>query len=53
MGKSNVHKVQGLSLEQGVFDFDLRKQNSFAPGQIYTVLSRVKIYDNIYCIGEF
>ena len=22
-------------------------------GQIYTALSRVKIYDNLYCIGEF
>ena len=48
-----VHKVQGLSLEQGVIDFDLRKQKSFGLGQIYTELSRVKAYDNLYCIGEF
>ena len=26
---STVHKVQGLSLEQGVIDFDLKKQKSF------------------------
>ena len=29
---STVHKVQGLSLEQGVIDFDLQKQKSFGPG---------------------
>ena len=50
---STVLKVQGLSLEQGVIDFDLRKQKSFGPGQMYTALSRVNTYDNIYCIGEF
>ena len=50
---STVHKVQGLNLEQCVIDFDLRKQKSFVPGQIYTVFSRVKTYDNLYCIGEF
>ena len=50
---STVHKVQGLSLEQGVVDFDLQKQRSFGAGQIYTALSRVKTYDDLYCIGEF
>ena len=50
---STVHKVQGLRLEQGVIDSDLRKQKSFEPGQIYTVFSRPKPYDNLYCIGEF
>ena len=50
---STVHKVQGLSLEQGVNDFDLRKQKSFGPDQIYTALSTVKTYDNLYYIGEF
>ena len=39
---SSVRKVQGVSLEQGVIDFDLRKQKSFGPWQIYSVLSRVK-----------
>ena len=50
---STVHKVQGLSLEEGVIDFDLQKQKSFESGHRYTVLSRVKTYDNLYCIGEF
>ena len=48
---STVDKVQ--SLEQGVIDFDLRKQKSFGEGQIYTALSRVKTYDNLYCDREF
>ena len=50
---STDHKVQSLSLEQGVIDFDLQKQKSFGPGQMYTALSRVKTYDNLYCLGEF
>ena len=49
---STVHKVQGLSLEQGVIDFNLQKQKSFGPGQISTAFGRVKTYDNLYCIGE-
>ena len=48
-----VLKVQGLSFEQGVTDFDWQKQKSFGLGQMYTVLSRVKTYYNLYCIGEF
>ena len=50
---STVRKVQGLSLEQGVVDFDLQNQRSLGAGQLYTALSRVKTYDNPYCIGEF
>ena len=50
---SAVHKVPSLSLEQDVTDFDLQKQISFGPGQIYNALSRVKTYDKVYCVGEF
>ena len=50
---STVHQVQSLILEQGVVTFDLRKQISFGASQIYTALSRVKTYDNLYCIEEF
>ena len=50
---STVHKVEGLSLEQDDTDFDLQNQKSFAPGKMYIALSRVKTYDNLYCIGEF
>ena len=48
-----VHKVQGLSLEKGVIDFNLQKQKLFGPGQMYTALLRVKTYDNLFCVGEF
>ena len=37
---SIVHKVQGLSLDQRVVDFDLKKQKFFRPGHIYIALSR-------------
>ena len=36
-----IHKVQGLSLEEGVVNFDLQKQRTFGQGQMYTALSRV------------
>ena len=31
-----------LRVEQGVTDFNQRKQNSFEPGQVYATLSWVK-----------
>ena len=50
---STDHKVKGLSLEQGVLDFDLRKKRLFGAGQIRTAVNSVKNYDNLYCIVEF
>ena len=29
-----IHKVQGLSLEEGVANFSLQKQRTFGPGQM-------------------
>ena len=48
-----IHRVQGLSVEQGAVSFDLKKQNSFGPGQMYATSSRVTNYDQLYCIGEY
>ena len=48
-----IHKVQGLSLEEGVVNFDLQKQRTFGQGQIYTTLSRVSSYDKLFCVGKF
>ena len=31
-----IHKVQGLSLEKGVVNFDLQKQRTFGKRQMYT-----------------
>ena len=39
---SAADKVQGIGLGQGAVDFDLEKQLSFGPGQIYFALSRIK-----------
>ena len=50
---STAHKFQGLSLEQDVTEFDLQNQKSIGLGKIHTALSRVQIYDNLYCIGKF
>ena len=50
---STIHKVQGVSFEQDVIYFDLRKQKQFGPGQTYTAFSSLKTYDNLYYIGEF
>ena len=47
---STVNKVQGLSLEQDVIAFDIRQQKSVGTGQIYTVLSMAKTYNNLYCV---
>ena len=41
-----------MSQEQGFIDFDLQKQKLFGLGQIYTAVSSVKTFDNLYCIGE-
>ena len=47
----NGHLVQGLSLKQVVIDFYRRKQILFDSQQMCTALSRIKTYDNLYCIG--
>ena len=39
---SAADKVQGIGLGQVAVDFDLEKQLSFGPGQIYIALSRIK-----------
>ena len=50
---STVHKVQGLSIEKTVVNFDLLNQKAFNQGQMYTALSRVTTYDGLFLTGEF
>ena len=38
-----IHKSQGLSLERAIIDPDC-----FAPGQLYTALSRLRSLDGLY-----
>ena len=37
-----IHKVQGLTLENLYVSFNLSKQKTFGKGQIYVELSRAK-----------
>ncbi|XP_057310673.1 uncharacterized protein LOC130648634 [Hydractinia symbiolongicarpus] len=46
-----IHKVQGLTLPNIVFSFQLHKQRSFNKGQVYVALSRVRKLDNIFLTG--
>lgn len=48
-----VHKVQGLSLEEGVVSFNLEKQRSFNQGQMYVALSRITKFDKLFLTGHF
>ena len=48
-----VHKVQGLSLADGVVSFNLEKQKSFNQGQIYVALSRISSMNKMYLIGSY
>ena len=48
-----IHKVQGLSLDEGVICFDLHRQRSFNQGQIYVALSRISTLDRIFLIENY
>ena len=48
-----IHKVQGLSLEKFVVNFDLQKQRTSGQGQMYIALSRVSSYEKHFCVGKF
>ena len=48
-----VHKVQGKSFSKIAVSFDLVKQKSFKPGQIYVALSRVTTLNGLYLTGIF
>ena len=48
-----VHKVQGLTQEKIVVSFQLNKQKSFNPGQMYVALSRVTSLNGLYLIGDY
>ena len=47
-----VHKVQGLSLDEGVISFNLHRQKSFNPGQMYAALSRITSMDRMHLVGN-
>ena len=48
-----VHKVQGISLAEGVVSFDLEKQKSFNQVQINVALSKISSMNKMYLIGLY
>ena len=48
-----IHKVQSISRHDVVISFDLNKQKSFLPGQIYVALSRLTNLQGMYLIGNY
>ena len=48
-----VHKVQGLSLTEGVAIFVFESQKSFNQGQIYVALSRITSINELYLIEKY
>ena len=46
-------QVQGLTLDKLVISFELHRQKSFNPGQIYLALSRVKSIEGLFILGNF
>ena len=48
-----VHKVQGLTLDEAVVSFNLERQRSFNPGQMYVALSRIKHITNLSLLGVY
>ena len=48
-----VHKVQGNQFRQIVVSFELNKQRSFNPWQMYVALSRVTSLDGLFLIGNY
>ena len=48
-----AHKVQGLSLDEGVISFDLHCQKCFNSGQMYVALSRITSMDRMYLVGNY
>ena len=48
-----VHRVQDLNFDEGVISFDLHRQKSFNPGQMYVALSRITNMDRIYLVENY
>ena len=48
-----LHKVQGLSLSDGVISYELQRQKSLNQGQIYVAMSRISKLEKMYLIGSY
>ena len=50
---STIHKVQRKTFQKVVVCYDLFKQRTFNPGQIYVALSHVTSLDGLYLTGSY
>ena len=48
-----MHKVQWLSLQEGVVSFDIDRQKISKPGKMYVALSRVTNSQGLFLTGLF
>ena len=48
-----IHKVQGLTLKEGVVSFELQRQKNFSQGQMYVALSRISKFENMHLLGKY
>ena len=48
-----VHKVQGLSLSDGVISYELQRQKDFNQGQMYVAMSGISKLENMHLIGNY
>jgi len=48
-----VHEFRGLTLDRVVISFNLEKQRSFYPGQMYVAMSRVKTIECLLFTGNY
>ena len=49
----NIHKVQGLTLNETIVSFHLEKQKSFNQGQMYVAISRITNINSLFFIGDY
>ena len=47
-----IHKIQCLSLEEGLANIGLQKQITFGQNQIHTALNGFSYYDKLFCLGK-
>ena len=48
-----IHKVQGLTLKEGVVSFELQREKNFSQGQMYVALSRISKFENMHLLGKY
>ena len=48
-----IHKVQGLTLKEGVVNFKLQRQKNVKQGEMYVAMGRISKFENMYLLGKY